>query len=187
MDYMKYMNNIDIKIFEYINGNHSIPGLDTLMLVISNDRLWVVVSVICIGYGFIRGWTDFVYKVTSIIITISLTDLAAYRILKPYFARPRPCYAFPDLVQLVPGGCGSPYGFPSNHASNAAAVAVAVLLLAGPRIARWFFALALIVGISRVYLGVHYPGDVLAGFVFGAVMAYAVHFSLLRIVRGWRS
>ena len=99
--------------------------------------------------------------------------------------RPRPCHA-PDLLGLVhlpTGRCGGAYGFVSSHAANffGLAVYLGLLLREG-----WLFGLLLIaavlVGYSRIYMGVHYPGDILAGGLLGALAGWAIAWAYKR----WR-
>ena len=100
--------------------------------------------------------------------SIGAADLISVRLVKPQVARVRPCKADPEHV-AHPFGCGSGQSFPSTHASDTAAAA-AVFSWAAPRLSAAGIALALLVGISRVYLGAHWPTDVLAGWALGAAV-----------------
>ena len=108
----------------------------------------------------------------SVLLAAISSDLLCARVLKPLFSRPRPC----AVEHLDVPDCSSSFSMPSSHASNTMAVATA---MASPPLA----ALSLLVGASRVVLGLHYPGDVAAGWGVGAVIG-----ALARLgVQRWRS
>ncbi len=103
-------------------------------------------------------------------VTLALTDIISFELVKPLFARERPCWVLKD-VSILAAHCGGSYGLTSNHAANAAAAAT-VIWLRLPAIFRWFAVPAVfIIGYSRVYLGVHYPGDIIAGYLLGICLA----------------
>lgn len=102
-------------------------------------------------------------------LAVGASDFAAHRVIKPWAARPRPERAGVPVVMRAP--VGGAYGFPSNHASNMAAAA-AVLTVAYPGGAPLFAGLAVLVAYSRVYVGAHYPGDVLAGLALGTAIGW---------------
>ena len=99
-----------------------------------------------------------------LIPTITFADQLNSFFLKYLIVRPRPCHVLPDVHLLV--GCGSGYSFPSSHAVNTFAAAL-VLAYFLPRWTWAFFSFAIIVAFSRVYVGVHYPSDVLGGSIVG--------------------
>jgi len=113
-----------------------------------------------------------------------MSDFIASGIFKPYFERLRPCYE-PTLEGLVhnPFGCGGRFGFVSSHSSNSFAVA-GFLWLAFRKLNTKFgflFVWASVVAYSRVYLGVHYPADILVGGIIGLLSALFVY-GLLRVI-----
>jgi undecaprenyl-diphosphatase len=101
----------------------------------------------------------------SVLLAWGLSNLA-----KVLFREPRPCRVIHGLVTLAPCEFATDYSFPSNHAVVAAAAAVA-LLLVHRRLGMVAVALAVLMGLSRIYIGAHYPHDVLAGLVLGAVVS----------------
>jgi len=158
----------DRTLFLYLNQNWGYPLLDDLLLWISSEKPWF----------FLIGallWTGWKYKnlfmekfLFSAAISIAMTDLFCFRWVKPFFHRMRPCYQI-EMTRLLEDSCGSNYGFPSNHAANSMALAIVILYLSkSPRWKiGWIFLFPLVVGLSRIYVGVHFPLDVLCGFFIG--------------------
>jgi undecaprenyl-diphosphatase len=103
-----------------------------------------------------------------VLLAIGASDVIGARLLKPGIGRVRPCYELQNVRLLV--SCGGRHSFPSNHAANAFAAAV-TLSFFYRRYSRYFFSMALLVGLSRIFVGVHYPGDVLGGFILGSLCA----------------
>lgn len=115
----------------------------------------------------IRNWRATVWMLCCLAVVVAVSDTVCYRLIKKNVERPRP----QDNVELaslqvrVLGRASGP-GFPSNHSSNCFAAAV-VLAYIYPRRRHFFYILAGLIGYSRIYLGVHYPADVLAGACVG--------------------
>jgi undecaprenyl-diphosphatase len=104
------------------------------------------------------------------IFSIVLADGSGH-VLKDLLGRQRPCQTIDNINLLV--NCGDSFSMPSNHASNAFALAMTLLLLRRKMVSYFFVFFAAIVGFSRIYVGVHYPSDVVAGAILGTAVAYA--------------
>lgn len=170
------LENIDQQLFLFLNSLNS-PFWDKMMVIISGRLTWVPL------YLAILAMLTFRYrrKMYVLILMIAITVAAGDRLsvlIKNTIKRPRPCHEqlLEGKVHIVNGKCGGKYGFVSSHATNAFSVALLSLLLIRKRsfsIAMIFW--ASLVGYSRIYLGVHYPGDVFLGSLLGALIGWAVY------------
>ena len=163
----------DVAVFRWINEGLGTRFLDDVMLAVSSRWTWVIIGVVVAAILIWRQRLGVIRFVVVCGITMGLADFVTYQIIKPAFSRPRPCYAL-SAVRLVQDGCGGDYGFPSNHAANAMAGAIVLAIYASRRFRPLFFGAAVLVGLSRIYIGVHYPLDVLGGYAVGAFLAAVV-------------
>lgn len=159
------MIELDLRLFHLLNQVLVHPWLDLLMPIATHWATWAVTLGLVAIYLVARQGDRGRRTLLSLLLALALGDFVAAQLLKPAFHRLRPCHDSVDV--RTSGRCGGRYGFPSNHATNAAAVSAALgtfypvtLVATVP--------LALLVGWSRIYLGVHYPADVAAGFLLGA-------------------
>lgn len=111
------------------------------------------------------------FLVLSAGIGVAITDPLASQVIKGIFRRPRPCHG--ELPVHLPLGCTDSWSFPSSHATNIFCEATIVSLVF-PRARPWAYLFASLVGFSRIYLGVHYPFDVLGGAGIGVLVGWGV-------------
>lgn len=157
------MLELDLNIFYFINHTLKNSFFDVIMPVITNIKYWRIPLILAwLALMMFGGKKEREVGILCI-IAIAFTDIFTAKVIKQYVHRIRPCFDYSDVHQLV--GTGN-FSFPSNHAANNFAVATLIFLY-NKKISLIFLSLGLLIGFSRVYVGVHYPLDVLAGFFFG--------------------
>ena len=171
-----YLANIDTELFLFLNGLHT-SWLDPIMTFISGKITWAPFYIVLL-YLVIKNYKkQSILLIIGIVLLIFCADQVASGIFKPIFERPRPCHneAIKDLVYLPTGHCGGAYGFISSHACNTFALATYLTLLLKKyykNIAWIMFVWATLVAYSRIYMGVHYPGDVIVGAAVGTLIGF---------------
>ena len=184
---LEQLKSIDTDLFLALNGAHS-PFFDFVMFWVSERWIWIPLYVFFAWllykhYGK-KAWI--IILMAGILIVIN--DKTSVYLFKNVFLRLRPCHepSLAGMVHLVNGHCGGQYGFISSHAANSFGLAAYLSLLMGKKI-RYFIPLviiwALLLSYSRVYLGVHYPGDVIVGAIWGASIGSAIFILSALILR----
>ena len=185
---MESLAAMDRAAFLVINGWHS-ALVDPIMLALSDRFIWVPLYLFFFYLIQRRtGWRGLWWSLPTIALMVLVADKGSVLLFKETVQRLRPCHEplLSGLVHLVPANCGGQYGFVSSHASNHFAIALFVIaVLRG--MPRWSLPLLLcwagLIAYSRVYLGVHYPGDVFAGGLYGALIGSFFAWIFHRTVR----
>ena len=175
-DILTNLKELDTQIFIYMNGLHS-NFWDFAMYWISNKYIWIPLYAWLIWVVIRKYKYKSIVIILTTIIVIAASDQGSVHLFKNNFERLRPCHEpeLAGLVHTVKDKCGGSFGFISSHASNS--FALAIFLIPFIRRKYKYFPLfiitwAVVVSYSRVYLGVHYPGDIICGAIFGAMIGY---------------
>ncbi|MCS7210867.1 MAG: phosphatase PAP2 family protein [Chloroherpetonaceae bacterium] len=179
---MELLYQFDVWLFRWVNEGFGQPYLDSVMLFVTDFKRSWVIAALAAGYLIVTRKRESVLPIVLSMLAVAIADQTASGLLKPLVQRARPCFEL-ENVRLLLDQTRS-FSFASSHAANAAAVAtVAWLFCANSgRVDRLFaFALigfAFLSGYSRVYVGVHYPLDVLAGWGIGVASGALVYLSV---------
>ena len=169
---------IDKEVLLALNGNHSLFW-DGFMWTVTNTLTWIPLALVLLYVIFKNNkLSNGIVVLVMIALCITFADQIASGICKPYFQRFRPTQD-PEmmyLVHTVNGYRGGRFGFISSHAANTFAVATFLsLLIRNYKLTLATFIWAVIASYSRIYLGVHYPGDILCGATVGVLVALVVY------------
>lgn len=161
--------NIDNKLLSIIQRRLRCTFLDKIMPIITAlGTCGVVWGVVMIVFLRMRAYRKFGL---ILFVTLAICALLTNLVIKPLVARPRPCHIAPEVPLLIP--CPMDYSFPSGHTMSSFAAAT-IIFTVNPAFGVPALILAAMIAFSRLYLFVHYPSDVLAGAVFGTIIASAM-------------
>ena len=178
---LEAIKDLDREIFLFLNGiNH--PFIDYLMYYITDTEFWFPFYLALLGFLIIKFRGDSIPMIMAILLAVGINDLITSGFMKPFFERLRPCHdpTLTGLVHLI-DNCGLPFGFASGHASNSFGIATIFWLIMKDHQVRigWLFIWAAVVAYSRIYVGVHFPADVIVGSGIGIFVSTLV-FSIYR-------
>jgi undecaprenyl-diphosphatase len=180
---LHYFMQIDTALFLFCNNTIANPVFDAVFTCITNGRFWIIPGIIAAMLFLYFKKKTAVLVIALMLATVSVSDPVCNRIIKPLVPRLRPCN---ESVRLSGGrfllGRKGSRSFPSSHAMNMFAQAMLLTLLyRRKRVGIIAFSFAAVIGFSRIYVGVHYPLDVLAGAVFGVIVGGLVYYAYLFI------
>ena len=182
---MQQLIHLDKELFKLINGQWTNPFFDWIMPWLRNSTVWIPFYLFMLLLIAINFKKQAFWIIAFGIITITLTDGISSKIMKPYFDRLRPCND-PDMASMLrflmhyrPGN-GS---FTSSHAANHFGLAMFLYMALKKYFGSWLlllFVWAFFISYAQVYVGVHYPGDIVGGAVLGCLLGYGTAYILNR-------
>lgn len=175
---IEWLTDLDKQVFLALNGLHA-PYFDTFMFLFSGKWEWLpMYAAILFAIARNYRWKQVVVMVVFVALTITAADQICATVIRPEVCRLRPANpsnTLSQMVHIVNGYRGGSYGFPSCHAANSFALAAFVaFIFRNKRLSLAIFGWAVVNAYSRIYLGVHYPGDLLVGAAIGAGCGYSL-------------
>lgn len=174
---LEILNQIDSAMLLLLNSYHT-EWLDNFMMLFTGRFVWIPMYLVFTIVVFkCYGWKQAIVVMIGIGLAITMADQICATVIRPLVGRMRPtCLDNPlsEFVTVVNGYRGGRHGFPSCHAANSfALVAYLSLLIPHRRFIIFLIVWAMVNCYSRMYLGVHYPGDILVGGIIGSMIGYA--------------
>ena len=165
----------------FLNGMHS-PVFDWIMWWSSDRFVWLPLYLFLLIIYIRKLKSSALWPIIITILAVALSDFLSVHVIKESVHRLRPTYdaEIGEFVHSLNGYIGGLYGFVSSHASNSFALSVmAMLFIRSRQVNILMFSWAVLISYSRIYLGVHFPGDVICGALFGSFLALVLYY-------GWR-
>jgi undecaprenyl-diphosphatase len=173
---LKPILNFDRSLFRFINQDCSNGVFDVLMPFLRNQYTWVPVYIFLLVFMLVNFRNKAIWWVLFFLASFAVSDLATNQLIKAWFQRPRPCVdaaTYQWVRMLIP--CSSSYGFVSSHASNHFAISAFSFFTMRQFAKPWiwlFYVWAALVCIAQVYVGAHFPFDVMGGAMFGLLIGW---------------
>ncbi|MFM6975776.1 MAG: phosphatase PAP2 family protein [Sphingobacteriaceae bacterium] len=181
---LDHLIQLDHQWFHAINQGLSNTFFDFLMPILRNRFTWIPLYLLLVYFWVKKFGKAGVYMILFLLLCFAISDYTASSVIKPAVARLRPCKEMAGQINnLIP--CGSGYSFPSSHAANHFAMALFFIVLFYKR-GKWILPSALLwaffIGFAQIYVGVHFPIDVICGAILGSVIGGLLGLLFLRLI-----
>ncbi len=176
------LSSWDIALFHLINGRGQNGFLDWFMPFMTDLNNFRYVLPVLAAWLLVKEKKAGIAFLIFLGLTLAITDPFSSRLLKEWSGRIRPCHVLAEVHLLT--DCNTSYSFPSTHAVN---VFAAAFFLSQPfrKLSPLFFGIAGIVGYSRIYIGIHYPFDVIGGAAIGILIAWPMRRLKDQVIERW--
>ena len=181
---LDFLDNIDRQLFLFLN-DLNLPWLDPIMYALTDARYWMPLFLIVLGSLVYKFKWQSVTIILFLVLTIVFADQISASLIKPLVGRLRPTHnpELSSVIHTLNGYKGGQFSFVSSHAANAFAIATFLWLSLRQRI-DWIwvmFVWATIFSYTRIYLGVHYPGDILFGALLGLLIGVTTYWLMIKL------
>ena len=177
---LEFFYALDLKVLYFINHTLSNPVFDAIMPVLRGKLTWIPLYLLIIYFIIKKYGLKSVWVIGFALLSVLVADQISSGLIKPYFERLRPCNN-PEIASwlILPNGKGSNWSFVSSHSANHFAMAVYfIMVFIGYRkqynIVIPFLTWAFLIAFAQVYIGFHYPSDVILGGLLGSAIGYGM-------------
>ncbi len=181
----QHIKDIDQAIFYQVNGIWHHPVLDSILPWTRHSNNWIPLYLGLLGWMVYQlGWKTWKWFLFAL-LNVGLSDQVSSSIFKPLFHRLRPCNdpALLGKTRLLLDHCSGGFSFTSSHAANHFGLAMFIFITWGTaqqKITKYFFVWAGVIAYAQMYVGVHYPLDILGGTIIGLLAGYAMSILYLK-------
>ncbi len=171
------LQNWDRWLFNKINQDWTNPFLDNIYPMWRDSITWLPLYIFLLVFVLVNFGKKAWPWIAGLLLTVALTDQISSHLLKPLVNRPRPCHdiLLADHIRLLLGGCSDNPSFTSSHATNHFGMAFFIYFTLKPYFKKWGYLLffwAASISYGQVYIGVHYPVDIICGALLGSGIGY---------------
>ncbi len=178
MPFSEWLENADKALFNAIHFYWQMPTLDSLFLLLRNSAIWIPLYLFVFFWWYKKNKQTALAFILLTILCAGITDYISASVFKPFFARLRPCYDSSIQVYLRNIiSCGGNYGFPSSHAANHFGIACFwynCFFMINRKKQWWVWIWAFAICYAQIYVGKHYPTDIIAGALLGISIGYII-------------
>lgn len=174
---LQRLKDIDYSCFDALNGWHT-QYADSFMSLMTGKYAYLLFALVLLVMLFRKNWKGALLIIVALALTIALCDQVSSSIIKPLVCRLRPSHdpSLADSVYILNNHRSGFYGFVSSHAANTFGIAVFLtLLFRNKLLTASIFSWSVMVCYTRIYLGVHFPGDIACGATLGVVISFATY------------